>query len=1395
MIYKFAIKACFILCCLQILAVGQSAHAVVVAQYNLGEDDSGATAGSQGNAVTSAAVGNDLLRLGDPTYSATVPTGGSTLSMDFDGNGDHYYGSAPSTDLSQNFSYTFDANLTAASGSGFSFVASLGGNFGGITLLEGGPFGAGSIGMFLPATSNFNAVQSFTPTPGQWNSYQVSWDATLQQATFSVDGNQISQTDAGNLPANSQIVDALTLGGNFRLNEAALDAPRADGDFEGSFNGLIDNFVFDGTPPPVLPSLTVERDTGSLTLENGTGADLTILGYRITSDFGSLDADNWTSIASNYDASSPGPNQVDPDDNWTELSPNPNRSLSEFESDGGNGATLSNGATIDLGSGDGVTTFGPWMASHIQDVQIELLLPDGTIDQNVDVIYAGNGGAPLQRSDLDADGDIDVDDWILYRSGLYVDLPSGLSSAQAYFMGDLDGDFDNDIDDFTIFKGDFIAGSSLAAFNAAVTSVPEPSTWLLLSCGLLFLISRRQAVVEEKVKTRSGDSVCSKGFIAILAVGIAIMGTTYSYAGFETLALYNLGEDDPGAAIGGAVTGTVDAMPGGNDRTVLGTGMTYAAGNGGGLAVEFDGNGALTGALPTGFDGDNFRLTFDVNVVSTDGFDFFASFGGNTAGGGGYAILHLNEQAPGPFYRIGNPGRAGGATDAIGSIGLSPGTFQQIELTRLGGGDAELRVDGVLTATHVDGTAVIEDIFTIGSNTNNTGDALDGSAQAIIDNVHVEVFVPPLLTLEVNTTTGAARIFNDTGESIDFEAYVIESEVGALNPGEAVGDYNEDGSVDAKDYAVWRDTLGDSVASGSGADGNGNGTIDTEDYALWKSNFGAAGGTGGWNSLQDQDLTGFPAGDGTGNGWEEAPGVDETVLAETYLQGSSTLVNGAELLLGNAFDPSEIVVEDDLTFQYNDPNQERFVGNIVFVSSGSITTSVVPEPAAAMMLVAGSVFLFGWRYRNELGGINPRCSLFLLPVVASLCGLLLVETSQASFTLDREYKLGESDTGNGTPIAGALVGSTTSTGDTFDDEGTPMTNTFIDLTPNGNPIYADVSSRPLAGGSILGVSFDGVDDFLTGYRLGLPETSVSSTLSTQANELNINNTITGTLDYSGIANRGYQFWVNPTDASLGNGNVQSVVSDTNQHGVAITGTGTWSIQYGGQEFDSQVTVKTDGAADGSGGWHHIMLVRPRGAAAGAHLYVDGQAIAAIGGGYNGADANYLTLGASTGNLADADGGNDPGQSEFFSGVIDDLDMFVLGVNGADFDFGTFDFATDNEFAADALVGLNPADVDRSGAVNQADVSAFAPNFDTSNLVNGVAVGDLTFRDQGDLNFDGTINLADAFILHGGLLAAGFGGLDFSQLGSGVIPEPSTALLLLIATGASVVARRSRAASF
>jgi hypothetical protein len=52
-----------------------------------------------------------------------------------------------------------------------------------------------------------------------------------------------------------------------------------------------------------------------------------------------------------------------------------------------------------------------------------------------------------------------------------------------------------------------------------------------------------------------------------------------------------------------------------------------------------------------------------------------------------------------------------------------------------------------------------------------------------------------------------------------------------------MGDYNNNGVVDAADHVVWRNAIGQSGTNLS-ADGNGDGLVNQADYNIWRAQFG-----------------------------------------------------------------------------------------------------------------------------------------------------------------------------------------------------------------------------------------------------------------------------------------------------------------------------------------------------------------------------------------------------------------------------------------------------------------------------------------------------------------------------------------------------------------------------
>jgi hypothetical protein len=244
---------------------------------------------------------------------------------------------------------------------------------------------------------------------------------------------------------------------------------------------------------------------------------------------------------------------------------------------------------------------------------------------------------------------------------------------------------------------------------------------------------------------------------------------------------------------------------------------------------------------------------------------------------------------------------------------------------------------------------------------------------------------------------------------------------------------------------------------------------------------------------------------------------------------------------------------------------------------------------------------------------------------------------------------------------------------------------------------------------------------------------------------------------------------------------QSVVRDTDDHGVMIEADGataprTWRMRYNEGTTNSGVEVEYDQ-------WAHVMVVRPFGTTApngGSILYLNGVAIAAAAGDYGAAPSATETDLRVGGSLGAA-------PTQFFKGTVDNLEMFVLGRTASGLDRGTFNFPTDNDFAASVLTGV-AGDVNQDGALNAADVTAFVAGWKSENRVNNVRVGDINTIRDGDLNFDGITNLRDVAILRSAQAAAGLPALDLNSLG---VPEPSTLAVTVSLVALALRRRRGR----
>jgi hypothetical protein len=128
-------------------------------------------------------------------------------------------------------------------------------------------------------------------------------------------------------------------------------------------------------------------------------------------------------------------------------------------------------------------------------------------------------------------------------------------------------------------------------------------------------------------------------------------------------------------------------------------------------------------------------------------------------------------------------------------------------------------------------------------------------------------------SLAPNATLNLGPLYLGGAQDLELNFLLQDDELGvgtngkvfyeSFTPIVVAGDYNGDGTVNAADYTVWRNTLGSTTdlrANGDNTGGSMN-KIDEADYAFWKSHFGNTMGSGsaavGGNQSVPEPATGL----------------------------------------------------------------------------------------------------------------------------------------------------------------------------------------------------------------------------------------------------------------------------------------------------------------------------------------------------------------------------------------------------------------------------------------------------------------------------------------------------------------------------------------------------------
>jgi hypothetical protein len=313
-----------------------------------------------------------------------------------------------------------------------------------------------NIGAANKTIDGYSILSPFGWLTGTWNSLDdqnVGGDGAWVEAGPTP--NALSELNPAQVPPGSTTINAgtsLQLGTPYVVNTAMFPPLGTDPDnlmFEYSGpdgRTLQGHVVYSGTRIVNNMILTVDPATGAVAFKNDSPYTLTIDGYNIASDSGSLASANWNSLDDQNVAG------------WDEAPPAPSdNEVAELKADG----------ALTLPPGTGFSLGNLFKTGATQDLQFGFLQIGNETPTLGTVVYGPFTPPPPPTGGVTGDynnnGVVDAADYVLWRNGgpLMNDPTPGIQPG-----------------DYNVWRTNF--GRTATPGIAAATAVPEPSTFVLI---------------------------------------------------------------------------------------------------------------------------------------------------------------------------------------------------------------------------------------------------------------------------------------------------------------------------------------------------------------------------------------------------------------------------------------------------------------------------------------------------------------------------------------------------------------------------------------------------------------------------------------------------------------------------------------------------------------------------------------------------------------------------------------------------------------------------------------------------------------------------------------------------------------------------------------------------